>query len=101
MQSLPASNIFKLKPGTGSRAGFRINRHIPVPFTAIVLFYSCYLSNLPIHLLQPFQLERFGPCRLRWIRELQEHPEYKVFMIALRNGFLIIALSCSLSFHYL
>ncbi len=57
MQPLPAiPNIFKLRKGPGSPRQFQDNLIIfSVPITGTYSFPSfCYLSHIPILLLQPF-----------------------------------------------
>ena len=97
MQSLPAiPNIFKLKRGTGSPRRFQ-------DYLVIFLFLLPAIVLFLIFVIYPifqsiyyslFNWKGFGPAvDFVGLENFKNILNDKVFMIALRNGFLIIALS--------
>jgi raffinose/stachyose/melibiose transport system permease protein len=97
MQSLPAiPNIFKLKRGTGSPRRFQDNLVIflfLLPAIVLFLLFVVYPIFQSIY-YSLFNWKGFGPAvDFVGLDNFKNILKDKVFMIALRNGFLIIALS--------
>jgi raffinose/stachyose/melibiose transport system permease protein len=97
MQSLPAiPNIFKLKPGTGSPRRFQDKLVIflfLLPAIVLFLLFVIYPIIQSIY-YSLFNWKGFGPAvDFVGLENFKNILNDKVFMIALRNGFLIIALS--------
>jgi raffinose/stachyose/melibiose transport system permease protein len=97
MQSLPAiPNIFKLKRGTGSPRRFQDNLVIflfLLPAIVLFLLFVVYPILQSIY-YSFFNWKGFGPAvDFVGLDNFKNILADKVFMIALRNGFLIIALS--------
>jgi raffinose/stachyose/melibiose transport system permease protein len=97
MQSLPAiPNIFKLKRGTGSPRRFQDNLVIflfLLPAIVLFLLFVVYPILQSIY-YSLFNWKGFGPAvDFVGLENFKNILTDKVFMIALRNGFLIIALS--------
>ena len=97
MQSLPAiPNIFKLKRGTGSPRRFQDNLVIFLfLLPAIVLFFLFVIYPIFQSIYYSlFNWKGFGPAvDFVGLDNFKNILKDRVFMIALRNGFLIIALS--------
>ncbi len=97
MQSLPAiPNIFKLKRGTGSPRRFQDNLVIflfLLPAIVLFLLFVIYPIFQSIY-YSLFNWKGFGPAvDFVGLENFKNILTDKVFLIALRNGFLIIALS--------
>ena len=97
MQSLPAiPDIFKLKRGTGSPRRFQDNMVIflfLLPAIVLFLLFVIYPILQSIY-YSLFNWKGFGPAvDFVGLENFKNILEDRVFMIALRNGFLIIALS--------
>ncbi|MBK8780474.1 MAG: sugar ABC transporter permease [Anaerolineales bacterium] len=97
MQSLPAiPNIFKLKRGTGSPRRFQDNLVIflfLLPAIVLFLLFVVYPIFQSIY-YSFFNWKGFGPAEdFVGLENFKNILKDKVFLIALRNGFLIIALS--------
>jgi raffinose/stachyose/melibiose transport system permease protein len=97
MQSLPAiPNIFKLKPGPGSPRRFQDNLMIflfLLPATVLFLLFVVYPIFQSIY-YSLFNWKGFGPAvDFVGLKNFTNIIKDKVFLIALRNGFLIILLS--------
>ena len=97
MQSLPAiPDIFKLKRGTGSPRRFQDNMVIflfLLPAIVLFLLFVIYPILQSIY-YSLFNWKGFGPAvDFVGVENFKNILEDRVFMIALRNGFLIIALS--------
>ena len=97
MQSLPAiPNIFKLKKGTGSPRRFQDNLVIflfLLPAIVLFLLFVIYPIFQSIY-YSLFNWKGFGPAvDFVGLENFKNILNDKVYMIALRNGFLIIALS--------
>ncbi len=97
MQSLPAiPNIFKLKRGTGSPRRFQDNLVIflfLLPAIVLFLLFVVYPIFQSIY-YSFFNWKGFGPAvDFVGLDNFKNILKDKVFLIALRNGFLIIALS--------
>ncbi len=97
MQSLPAiPNIFKLKRGTGSPRRLQDNLVIflfLLPAIILFLLFVVYPIIQSIY-YSLFNWKGFGPAvDFVGLENFKNILKDKVFMIALRNGFLIIALS--------
>ncbi len=97
MQSLPAiPNIFKLKRGTGAPRRFQDNLVIflfLLPAIVLFLLFVVYPIFQSIY-YSLFNWKGFGPAvDFVGLENFKNILTDKVFMIALRNGFLIIALS--------
>ena len=97
MQSLPAiPDIFKLKRGTGSPRRFQDNLVIflfLLPAIVLFLLFVVYPIFQSIY-YSLFNWKGFGPAvDFVGLENFKNILTDKVFMIALRNGFLIIALS--------
>jgi len=97
MQSLPAiPNIFKLKRGTGSPRRFQDNLIIflfLLPAIVLFLLFVVYPIFQSVY-YSLFNWKGFGPAvDFVGLENFKNILTDKVFMIALRNGFLIIALS--------
>ena len=97
MQSLPAiPNIFKLKRGTGSPRRFQDNLVIflfLLPAIVLFLLFVIYPIFQSIY-YSLFNWKGFGPAvDFVGLDNFKNILTDRVFMIALRNGFLIIALS--------
>ena len=97
MQSLPAiPNIFKLKQGTGSPRRFQDSLVIFLfLLPAIVLFFLFVIYPIFQSVYYSlFNWKGFGPAvDFVGLENFKNILKDQVFMIALRNGFLIIALS--------
>jgi raffinose/stachyose/melibiose transport system permease protein len=97
MQSLPAiPNIFKLKRGTGSPRRFRDSLVIFLfLLPAIVLFFLFVIYPIFQSVYYSlFNWKGFGPAvDFVGLENFKNILKDQVFMISLRNGFLIIALS--------
>ena len=99
MQSLPAiPNIFKLKPGTAAPRRFQDTLMIILfllPAIVLFLLFVVYPIFQSIY-YSFFNWKGFGPAvDFVGLKNFQNILKDKVFLIALRNGFLIIALSLS------
>ncbi len=99
MQSLPAiSNIFKLKPGTGAPRKSQDNLMIflfLLPAIVLFLLFVVYPILQSIY-YSLFNWNGFGPAvDFVGLDNFRNILKDRVFLIALRNGFLIIALSLS------
>jgi len=97
MQQLPAiPNIFKLKPGTGSPRNFRDTLVIflfLLPAIILFLLFVVYPIFQSIY-YSLFNWKGFGPAvDFVGLENFKNIMKDKVFLIALRNGLLIIALS--------
>ncbi|MFN8381538.1 MAG: sugar ABC transporter permease [Anaerolineales bacterium] len=97
MQSLPAiPNIFKLKRGTGAPRRFQDNLVIflfLLPAVVLFLLFVVYPIFQSIY-YSFFNWKGFGPAEdFVGLENFKNILKDKVFLIALRNGFLIIALS--------
>jgi len=97
MQSLPAiPNIFKLKRGTGSPRRFQDNLIIflfLLPAIVLFLLFVIYPIFQSIY-YSLFNWKGFGPAvDFVGLDNFKNILKDRVFMIALRNGFLIISLS--------
>lgn len=97
MQSLPAiPNIFKLKKGTGTPRNFRDNLIIflfLLPAIILFLLFVVYPIFQSIY-YSLFNWKGFGPAEdFVGLENFKNILKDKVFLIALRNGLLIIALS--------
>jgi raffinose/stachyose/melibiose transport system permease protein len=97
MQSLPTiPNIFKLNKGTGSPRRFQDNLVIflfLLPAIVLFLLFVIYPIFQSIY-YSLFNWKGFGPAvDFIGLENFKNILNDKVFMIALRNGFLIIALS--------
>jgi raffinose/stachyose/melibiose transport system permease protein len=97
MQSLPAiPDIFKLRRGTGSPRSFQDNLVIflfLLPAIVLFLLFVVYPIFQSIY-YSLFNWKGFGPAvDFVGLENFKNILTDKVFMIALRNGFLIIALS--------
>lgn len=99
MQSLPAiPNIFKLKPGTGAPRKLQDNLMIflfLLPAIVLFLLFVIYPILQSIY-YSLFNWNGFGPAvDFVGLDNFRNILKDRVFLIALRNGFLIIALSLS------
>ncbi|OQA22369.1 MAG: Lactose transport system permease protein LacF [Chloroflexi bacterium ADurb.Bin360] len=99
MQSLPAiPNIFKLKPGTGAPRKSQDNLMIflfLLPAIVLFLLFVVYPILQSIY-YSLFNWNGFGPAvDFVGLDNFRNILKDRVFLIALRNGFLIIALSLS------
>lgn len=97
MQSIPAiPNIFKLKPETGMPRRFQDNLMIflfLLPAIILFLLFVVYPIFQSIY-YSMFNWKGFGPAvDFVGLNNFKNILNDRVFMIALRNGFLIIALS--------
>lgn len=99
MQSLPAiPNIFKLKPGTGAPRKLQDNLMIflfLLPAIVLFLLFVVYPILQSIY-YSLFNWNGFGPAvDFVGLDNFRNILKDRVFLIALRNGFLIIVLSLS------